>query len=196
MKLFFVPNNPEKTVLVSASGVPHYKVDTTQKGLFRSASKTIIQRCSGKGEATPLAEVQWLRWTHPIVKSHVFDGTQQQVDLRDFLYKIGRSFTTSRYFLGNDEQEYKWKVVREIGHMTLTNCRTKLVVARYFEDDVAEGHFQGQRMWCLQMQPSSLDIDLVVLTLLIMEKRRRDRLTDPKCPYREEGNVEGGAGEC
>jgi len=38
-----------------------------------------------------------------------------------------------------------------------------------------EGLFAGEKKHILRVQPCSIDIDIVVLTFLMMEKKRRDR---------------------
>ena len=60
---------------------------------------------------------------------------------------------------------------------------------------MAEGFFQGERKWCLLVQPSTLDIDMIVVSFIIMEKRRRDRVPADgmKTKNRDEDQfVEGG----
>lgn len=52
-----------------------------------------------------------------------------------------------------------------------------------------------QKKWYLQIQPSTLDIDMVVITFIIMEKKRRDKVTDPlavRVLDHDEDIVEGG----
>ena len=52
-------------------------------------------------------------------------------------------------------------------------------VARYTRGLVEEGFFAGQKKWFLRIRPSSLSIDIIILTFVIMEKKRRDRVADP-----------------
>lgn len=47
-------------------------------------------------------------------------------------------------------------------------------VARHALELVKEGFFRGEQKWALHIKPSNLDIDMIVLTFLIVEKRRRD----------------------
>ncbi|EEB94627.1 hypothetical protein MPER_06527, partial [Moniliophthora perniciosa FA553] len=47
----------------------------------------------------------------------------------DFLYKRGQ-FSSSRYFLGNDGIEYRWKFVKGVG-CVLTRSTTNEEIARY-----------------------------------------------------------------
>ena len=60
---------------------------------------------------------------------------------------------------------------------------------------VEEGFFRHQRKWYLQIQPTTLDIDMVVITFIIMEKKRRDKVTDPlavRVSEHDEEVAEGG----
>ncbi|KAK7049421.1 hypothetical protein VNI00_006022 [Paramarasmius palmivorus] len=100
----------------------------------------------------------------------------------DFLYKKGH-FCSSRYFLGNDGLEYRWKFVKGIGSV-LTRLSTNEEIARYTYAQTDEGLYAGERKTRLRIHPfsssyspeslSPLDIDLIVLSFLIMEKKRRD----------------------
>ena len=38
--------------------------------------------------------------------------------------------------------------------------------------------FRGEERWGLRIRPSNLDIDLIVLTFIILEKRRRDKIIE------------------
>lgn len=81
----------------------------------------------------------------------------------------------------------------------LTNYNTGKEVARFKQNLVEEGFFRGERKWHLQIQPSSLDIDMVVITFMIMEKKRRDRVADPhavRALDHDEDPGEGGGTEC
>ena len=84
----------------------------------------------------------------------------------------------------------------------LAHQHTGREVARFAQETVAEGFFKAETKWCLQIQPTTLDIDLVVVTFLIMEKRRRDRVAaegmnaagHPADDDVVEGGCEGGMG--
>ena len=65
---------------------------------------------------------------------------------------------------------------RRRGGAQLTQLKSGEVVARFTQELVKEGFFCGERKWCLQIEPTALDIDTIVLTFIIMEKRRRDRV--------------------
>lgn len=84
--------------------------------------------------------------------------------------------------------------------LQLSRLDTGAEVARFTQEPVSEGFFRGERKWCLQIQPTTLDIDMVVLTFIIMEKRRRDCVAAEamKGPHDEDvpegGGCEAGAG--
>ena len=123
--------------------------------------------------------------------------------------------------MGSDDEEYRWKPLKHAGHVVrplhpplasehradtpraqLTHQRTGREVARFTQETVAECFFKAETKWCLQIQPTMLDIDLVVVTFLIMEKRRRDRVAaegmnaagHPADDDVVEGGCEGGMG--
>jgi len=197
MNLYLVPNDPERAVLVSTNGVAQYKVTTSKPGLFGSPAITTIMRPADNEADSLVAEIEWRRWgKHPVVRSNVFDGSSEELEVREFLYKVGSTFSSTRYFLGNDDEEYRWKLIKGIGQV-LTNRRTRDEIACFTQDTVKEGYFQGEQKWFLEIQPTGLDIDLIVLTFLIMEKRRRDREADPETVgvYHDEDPCEGGCGE-
>lgn len=63
----------------------------------------------------------------------------------------------------------------------LLHVRTGCVKAVYADSPshVAKGVFKGQFKSCLRIHPSCmLDLDILVLTFIVMEKKRRDNLGD------------------
>ena len=75
----------------------------------------------------------------------------------------------------------------------LTHRVTKEEIARYTHDVVREGFFCGERKWGLRIRPSTLDVDFIVLTFIVLEKRRRDKATeDSRDLSRQEAICEGG----
>ena len=67
------------------------------------------------------------------------------------------------------------------------------------QETVAEGVFKAETKWCLRIAPTTLDIDMIVVTFIIMEKRRRERLAAEGLAAKEcadddvaEGGCEGG----
>ncbi|KAH9948116.1 hypothetical protein B0H21DRAFT_735446 [Amylocystis lapponica] len=170
MNLYLVPNDPERTTLVSANGIAYYQVATTVSRPFGGPSVSRIKRPAESEGDSIVAEVEWRRWgAHPIVRSNVFDGSDQELEVRELLYKRGKTFSSTRYFIGNDDEVYRWKLVKGIGFV-LTNHSTGDEVARFTQDLV--------RDVVSQIRPSALNTDMIVITFIIMEKRRRDRVTD------------------
>lgn len=51
-------------------------------------------------------------------------------------------------------------------------------VARYTVAVNREGLFAGEKKTSLRIQPCSVDIDLIVLSFVIMEQKRRDKAGD------------------
>ena len=122
---------------------------------------------------------------------------------------------SARYFLGNDNEEYRWKYAKGSGYVVsyitplillspapqthslrlkLTHRNSGEDIARFAQETVKEGFFRGEGKWALKIRPTSLDIDLVVLTFIILEKRRRDTLksASQKDVDREETSCESG----
>ncbi|KAI0345212.1 hypothetical protein BDW22DRAFT_1390641 [Trametopsis cervina] len=187
MNLYFVPNDPEKTTLVSTNGIAQYRVVTSKAGAFKSPSVTRVNRPAETVRDTVVGEVEWRRWGfHPQVRSNVFDGVDQKIEIRELLYKVGSTFSTARFFLGNDNEEYRWKYAKGSGYV-LSHRVTGEEVARFVQEVVKEGFFRGERKWGLKIRPTSLDIDVIVLTFIILEKRRRDAL---KNAQKQEDNEE------
>lgn len=173
MNLYLIPNDPMQTTLVSADGVAQYRVATTAgSGLRRTAVTRIARPVEGT-----VAEVEWRRWgAHPVVRSRVFDGEDQTLEVRELLYKLGSTFSTARYFLGTDNEEYRWKYAKGSGYV-LTKRSTGEEVARHTPELVKDGYFKGEQQWVLKIKPGcDLDADMVVLTFVILEKRRREKL--------------------
>ncbi|EJF62655.1 hypothetical protein DICSQDRAFT_146329 [Dichomitus squalens LYAD-421 SS1] len=196
MRLYFVPNDPERTTLMSANGVIHYQVTTVKARRFTPAILRIKRPAIDANEDTCVAEVKWKRGfrAHPVVRSHIFDGEMQELQVRHFLYKVGRLFSPTRYFLGSDDEEYRWKPLKDTGHV-LTHVSSSREVARFVQETVTEGFFQGEKKWCLFIQPTNLDIDMIVVSFIIMEKRRRDRIAAEGMKTKnqdEDRAVEGG----
>jgi hypothetical protein len=88
--------------------------------------------------------------------------------------------------------------------LQLLHVRTGSVKAIYEHSPshVARGVFKGQFKTCLRIHPScKLDTDILVLTFLVMEKKRRDGLgdqvnvaTDKEESVAEASAMEGGGG--
>jgi hypothetical protein len=78
----------------------------------------------------------------------------------------------------------------------LTHNETNEEVARFIQELIAEGIFAGERKSCLRIQPCSVDLDLIVLSCLIMEKKRRDHAGDGTtlAAHDEDPQGDGGGG--
>lgn len=90
----------------------------------------------------------------------------------------------------------------------LTRSNTSAQIASSSWTVVAEGIFAGQKKQVLRIEPCSIDIDLIILTFIIMETKRRegdgyvdkyhilhDEEPQGECGVSAEadGNAEGGA---
>lgn len=93
MRLYFVPNDPERTTLVSANGVAHYQVSTTRT--HRLAPTILHIRRSGDSEADSfVADIDWKHFgAHPTVRTSVLDGMMEELQVRQLLYKLGKHFS-------------------------------------------------------------------------------------------------------
>ncbi|KAF8638860.1 hypothetical protein AX17_001916 [Amanita inopinata Kibby_2008] len=179
MDLYLIPDNPEHTVLASPNGTAHYQIRT-----MRRPRISVLQRPADCEEESVVAEIEWGRWDSPsMIRSPLLGKSGEVVGqegigmfLRNFLFKRSR-FGHSRYFVSNDGTEYKWKAERHVG-LVLSQVGTNKEIARYSRGMVKQGIFAGEKRGVLQIQPCTLDIDLIVLSFLIVEKKRRDRRGD------------------
>ncbi|KAI0259921.1 hypothetical protein BC834DRAFT_589847 [Gloeopeniophorella convolvens] len=210
MELYLIPNDPVNTVLISADGVPHFQVRTSRRlSSLRTSSSVILRLAPGleESEQETLGEIVWGGLgRNSVVHSELFKrhatlSSDKAVRVKDLLWKIN-TFGTSRCFIGNDEEEYLWKFSKGTGFQ-LFHVRTGCVKALYEPNPshVAKGAFEGQFKTCLRIHPSCmLDLDILVLTFIIMEKKRRDSLGDQVNVSGEEESVaeasglEGGGG--
>ncbi|KAH9967986.1 hypothetical protein BC827DRAFT_1263740 [Russula dissimulans] len=187
MELYLIPNDPVNTTLISSDGFLRYWVRTTRPLSSLRTYSSIIQRPSARGnnEEETLGEIIWGGLgRHSVVHSDLFKGRSDVADnkvvrVKDLLWKVN-TFGTSRCFIGNDEEEYVWKFCKSTGFQLL-HVRTGSVKAIYEHSPshVARGIFKGQFKTCLRIHPScTLDPDILVLTFVVMEKKRRDSLGD------------------
>ncbi|GLB35456.1 hypothetical protein LshimejAT787_0210210 [Lyophyllum shimeji] len=182
MEFFLVPNDPLRTVLVSPNGVAHYQISTSKE--TNGAHLSLIQRPADSEADSIVAEIEWGTFGTPtFVRCPLLRGLGRCVGklglgitARTFLYRRGL-FSKSRYFIGDDGMEYRWKLRRGIGYV-LTSSGDNEEIARYTSAITVEGLFAGQRKSFLRIQPCSVDLDLVVLSFMIMEKKRRERAGD------------------
>ncbi|KAI9511339.1 hypothetical protein F5148DRAFT_358206 [Russula earlei] len=187
MELYLIPNDPVNTTFISSDGFLRYWVRTTRPlSLLRTCS-SIIQRPSARGnnEEETLGEITWGGLgRRSVIHSDLFKERSEVTDskvvrVKDLLWKLN-TFGTSRCFIGNDEEEYVWKFCNGTGFQLL-HVRSGSVKAIYEHcpSHVAKGVFKGQFKTCLRIHPScTLDPDILVLTFVVMEKKRRDSLGD------------------
>ncbi|KAF5358510.1 hypothetical protein D9756_001965 [Leucocoprinus leucothites] len=181
MNLYLVPDNPENTTFVSANGTAHFRVTTMSSP---EGSVTYLQRPSENLEDGLLAEIRTARGKKAtIVASSLLEGAaypnrdneSQGFDASLFLHRKGRFDASSRYFTGNDGAEYRWKYQKSLG-WTLTQCSTGEEIAQQVRWFSEEGVFAGQERSALRINPCSVDIELVVLSFVMAEKKRRPRI--------------------
>ncbi|KAJ4475769.1 TonB box-containing protein [Lentinula aciculospora] len=177
MDLFLIPNNPENCALVSINGVAHYQVSTTKTSHSRRVSK--IQRPAESEEDSIVAEIDWGNWDKPTVMRscplvRAKSISEGGVLASDFLYKKYQ-FSSSRYFLGDDTIEYRWKFIKGVG-LVLMRSDTKEEVACYSFALSKEGLYAGERKSRLTIQPSSVELELIVVSFFIMLKKRREKV--------------------
>ncbi|KAH9999068.1 hypothetical protein BJV77DRAFT_940348 [Russula vinacea] len=210
MELYLIPNDPVNTTFISSDGFLRYWVRTNRPLSSLRACSSIIQRpaADATNDQETLGEITWGGLgRHSVIHSDLFRGRAEvaggkAVKVRDLLWKIN-TFGTSRCFIGNDEEEYVWKFCKGTGFQLL-QVRTGSVKAIYEHSPshVARGVFKGQFKTCLRIHPScTLDTDILVLTFIIMEKKRWDSLgdqvnvaTDKEDSVVEASGMEGGSG--
>ncbi|KAJ3886686.1 MAG: TonB box-containing protein [Lentinula lateritia] len=194
MDLFLIPNNPENCALVSINGVAHYQVSTTKTSHSQRASK--IQRPAESEEDSIVAEIDWGNWDRPtVVRScPLVRAKSVSVLASEFLYKKHR-FSSSRYFVGDDTIEYRWKFVKGVG-CVLMRDDTKEEVACYSFAISKEGLYAGEKKSRLTIQPCSVELDLIVVSFLIMLKKRREKVGPAGdfalCAHDEDPQGDGG----
>ncbi|KIM87475.1 hypothetical protein PILCRDRAFT_814997 [Piloderma croceum F 1598] len=154
-----------------------------------------------------LAQISWRNWEFQplyvfqpaIIRCFIF---QEAVRVQDFLYKRSPYSTShTRYFrAGKSQTEYRWKVAskRKIADLVLTATSEPSRRLAVFKQRIpGKGVFKGETKNVLIIQPNCpIDLDLVVLSFLIVEKKRRDKdgaefLT---CPHVSENDWDSGMG--
>lgn len=70
-------------------------------------------------------------------------------------------------------------------------------IAQYTMGSRVEGSFAGEKKTFLRIQPCSLDLDLLILSFAVMEKKRRERLGDLAglVPHEDDDALGDGAGD-
>lgn len=75
----------------------------------------------------------------------------------------------------------------------MTNSETKEEIARFGCALIDEGLYAGERKSRLHIQPCSVDIDLIIISFMIVEKKRRDHAGDgTKATAHDEEPGDGG----
>lgn len=97
MNLYLVPNNISNGTLLNAQGLVQYRFTTRRKHVFRPPITRIYRPASADASCplpndTIVAEIEWKRWSHPVIRSNVFDGSMQEMEVREFLYKHDNGF--------------------------------------------------------------------------------------------------------
>ena len=83
MEFFLVPNDPERTVLVSANGVAHYQVRTSK--IKHGPWLSVIQRPAETEEDSIVAEIEWRYWKAPtIIQCSLLSGMSGRLGKRGF----------------------------------------------------------------------------------------------------------------
>ncbi|KAF7441135.1 hypothetical protein PC9H_001484 [Pleurotus ostreatus] len=196
MDLFLVPNNVENAVFVSSSGDPCYEIITSKRSRGEGDLMTSeLQRIIAAGDPEHddgdedeeeerfmvVAEVDWKSWSSPtIVRSPIMraGGKTRSRDesgsmkAAEFLFKQKR-FSRSRCFRDGGET-YCWKHVAN-GFLLLHKL-TKTEIARCTVALVTHGVFAGEKKLRLTIHASvyKVNVDMIVLSFIILEKKRRD----------------------
>ncbi|KAF9448897.1 TonB box-containing protein [Macrolepiota fuliginosa MF-IS2] len=182
MDLYLTPDDPENTTMMSANGVAHFRATTTKSS---EGTITYLQRPSETLEAGLIAEIHSKKGKKTtiakstllgVIAPDVDDG--QGVDASKFLYRKGR-FNASRYFMGDDGAEYRWKYQKKIG-WTMTKCSSGDEITQQVRWSSGEGMFVGQKKCALRIYPCTIDIELIVLSFLVVEKKRRESKGDER----------------
>ncbi|KAJ8522637.1 hypothetical protein ONZ45_g776 [Pleurotus djamor] len=209
----FVSPSGDACYTITTSDLPGERGRTSQlQRMLGSSTRT--EECSDlKRQAVDcvlfVADVDWKskrRPTPTTIRSHAIGGsatttnveTTNAVELDEcpvleasaFLYKRKR-FSSSRYFQ-DGEETYRWKFKRHCYQLTHKNSNTE--IARYTIAPVTEGSFKGEKTLQLTVQPTQyqVNIDLIVLSLIILERKRRERGGDgTKLTVDEEPQGEG-----
>ena len=98
MHLYFVPNDPERTTLVSSTGDALYQIVTSSPLPFAGPPVSRIKRPADCEADSIVAEIEWRRWgAHPIVRSSVFNGAVKVLQVRQLLFKQSKMSRFSAY---------------------------------------------------------------------------------------------------
>jgi len=192
--------------MMSANGIAHFRATTTKSSegtitYLQRPSETleaglIAEIHSKRGKKTTIVNNTLLG----VMAPNLDDG--QGVDASKFLYRKGRfnasyvlfcssmmslpefqiyksggPTSRSRYFMGDDGAEYRWRYQKKLG-WTMTKCSSGDEVTQQVRWSSGEGMFMGQKKCALRIHPCTVDIELIVLSFLIVEKKRRESKGD------------------
>ncbi|KAF5331151.1 hypothetical protein D9619_006052 [Psilocybe cf. subviscida] len=185
MELYLISTNPQNTSLLSANGVVHYLVETSRSS--SGTRLTSILRPAASPEDSVIAEIEWRNSNSAtVIRSPMLvvandpdktnpksgEGLGAGIKLMRYMYRRNR-FSSVRYFIADDKAEYRWKIIKGRGCILSSTGGAQIASSNYTL--VTEGVFAGEKKQNLLIQPSSVDIDLIILTFIIMECRRRER---------------------
>ncbi|GJE94514.1 hypothetical protein PsYK624_106840 [Phanerochaete sordida] len=168
--LTFTPDNPCNTVVTSSAGKVLYRVTTDA-----AAKSPVTHVYDGADEL--VASLEW----HSVSADKVILKGQPPVSFTDWMKKSHIPFKDEASFKDAQGRKYKWKGIGPGRCMELhsEDDSFKTVIARYTRsyrmpnpagDDPLVIHTPGE----LKLTPRAAEVqELVVLTLLFQEKRRR-----------------------
>ncbi|KAH0584415.1 hypothetical protein J132_06711 [Termitomyces sp. J132] len=203
MDLILCFNNPQKTALISPNGTTHYEISTSKTSTSRETHGVFLSKITQSQDGAVVGEIEWGDcFTPTFVRCPLLRGLGGYVGkmgigmtARTFLYKRS-PFSDSRYFVDNDGVEYRWKTHKGVG-CVLTSVHDNREIAKYTTGSRIEGFFAGEKKTFLRIQPCSLDLDLLVLSFAVMEKKRRERAGDLAglVPHEDDDALGDGAGD-
>jgi len=162
LNISFTENDPKNSLVVhTETGRPLYEIDTPRS---LGDGMTTIRRVDDKGV---VAQVDWKSFGSDMLQ---FSGGAS-TKVGSFLSKEG-TLSSSRVFVAPNGVEYKWKM--EGNRCVMLDSQTREIAA--------ESHRKKYGFFSGNSRPLNLDVtkeaveflDLVLLTFIIMEKKRRD----------------------
>jgi len=164
--LYRVPPGVSLDEAASASDTAATDSDTTQsEGLLHNVAEMEV-------ENEPLASIHWKTF-----RASQVDQGSQTVSVHELLARAG-PLKTSYSFRGLDGSSYHWNlgVLGTSSPVLTLGDENHTVVAKHHS-----GELFGQRKPSIEIFPlGEQNLDHVIMTFLYVEKRRRDRLYDPK----------------
>jgi len=172
MNISFRNNDPTNTSVVDTNtGAPLYEIETP-RSFFKSRTTTIRRIYQQGSPSRVVSQIKWSTFSPDLVS---VDGNQW-TKVNSFLVK-GGIFSESRTFVTVDGAEYKWKSKSD--KFTLVERGSRTVVARSHRHIIPGwilNPFAPRPDMSIDIMPSAVSIlDIVVLTFIIMEKKRQER---------------------